>query len=236
MITPKKLESNRRNSRKSTGPKSARGKSASRLNALRLGIFATSRLLPGEDEAVYKKLSDEFVVECPPIGPIQRILTDQLLGAYWRLLRLERAERAFFMEIKASQLTCFLRSLSEEELDANSNIAGQYYVKIYEDEGSVLLDDFLTTSGTFNVSGTATDYQRVTLVTDSDPSDLYHGTAEFRLDLYNASTNALVQTWRPGNDPNLGNVLTELSSEDQAFAPYFYDARITNRIDGDGDS
>jgi hypothetical protein len=41
-MTPARLEANRRNARKSTGPRSARGKSQSRMNSLRGG--ARSRL------------------------------------------------------------------------------------------------------------------------------------------------------------------------------------------------
>jgi hypothetical protein len=45
-LTPALLEANRRNARKSTGPRTARGKAQSRMNGLR----------KGERSAVYKKL------------------------------------------------------------------------------------------------------------------------------------------------------------------------------------
>src|SRR5450759_5377218 len=49
MATLKQFEANRRNSQKSTGPKTPDGKSAVSMNALRHGLRARSVLLPGED-------------------------------------------------------------------------------------------------------------------------------------------------------------------------------------------
>ncbi|TAK97414.1 MAG: hypothetical protein EPO07_13230, partial [Verrucomicrobia bacterium] len=106
------------------------------------------------------------------------------------------------------------------EFDVDSNVAGNYYVKIWEDDGGFGLDDYLTQSATFAVNGTPADYHGVTIACSSYASDLGHGTAEFRLDLYNAANDTLVQTWRPANDPDLGNVLVELSSEDFLPDPY----------------
>ena len=39
-VTPKKIEANRRNAQRSTGPRTDRGKLASKFNAVTLGLFA----------------------------------------------------------------------------------------------------------------------------------------------------------------------------------------------------
>jgi hypothetical protein len=44
-----RAEANRRNSQKSTGPKTDEGKAKSRFNALKHGMTAQSILLPGDD-------------------------------------------------------------------------------------------------------------------------------------------------------------------------------------------
>jgi hypothetical protein len=105
------------------------------------------------------------------------------------------------------------------EFDVDSNVAGNYYVKVWEDD--LIGDDFLTQSATFAVNGSATDYQGVTVNSDSYPGIdlLSRGTAEFLLELYDAGTNQLKQTWTASNDPSLGNVLVELSGEDQFNRP-----------------
>ena len=51
-----KIASNRQNAKRSTGPRTTRGKAKSRLNALTHRGFATLRLIPGEDECVPIKL------------------------------------------------------------------------------------------------------------------------------------------------------------------------------------
>lgn len=100
----------------------------------------------------------------------------------------------------------------EFDVDLNG-VAGEYYLKVYEDDP--LFDDLLLTSPSFPVSGSAQDYQLVTIVNDQFLDVLNHGTAEFRIDIYDSATDRLVMTWTASNDPDLGNVRVELSSEDQ---------------------
>jgi hypothetical protein len=75
------------------------------------------------------------------------------------------------------------------EFDVDSNVTGNYYVKVYEDDGGFGLDDYLLTGSNFVVSGSAADYHSVHINCDNFPGlDLLsHGTAEFRLDLYDAT-------------------------------------------------
>ncbi len=103
------------------------------------------------------------------------------------------------------------------EFDVDSNVAGSYYVKAYEYD--VLLGGDLLTpiSSTFSVNGSATDWRTLHINCDDNPGfdKLSHGTAEFKLELYDATTDTLKQTWYP-SDP-IGPDLVqnvELSSED----------------------
>ena len=100
--------------------------------------------------------------------------------------------------------------------DVDSNISGQCYVRIYEYDGGFGFDDLLLTTVNFTVSGTTTDYRFVRITCSDYPGVdlLSHGTAEIRLDLYNAANNTLVQSWTPSDDSDLGNVLVELANED----------------------
>lgn len=102
------------------------------------------------------------------------------------------------------------------QVDVNANIVGTYLVNVYEDTGGAD-DDFLVTSETFAVDGTAQDYQGVTIAVDLFRGLPSHGTVAFRLDLIDTTTRAVVETWRPGNDPDLGNVQVELGGEDGAL-------------------
>ena len=56
-----RAEINRRNARKSTGPRTDAGKAASRLNAMKHGLRAQTVPLPVEDPAELEALADEWV-------------------------------------------------------------------------------------------------------------------------------------------------------------------------------
>lgn len=68
MTSPKKIESNRCNGRKSTGPNTQRGKAASRFSALRLGVFANYRLLPDKAAQTTTALHSIFFRIADPQG------------------------------------------------------------------------------------------------------------------------------------------------------------------------
>lgn len=102
------------------------------------------------------------------------------------------------------------RSEFDIQWDVDSNIAGSYYVKVFERDA--LGDHFLVTSPVWPVAGSPRDYHGVTIFTDDH--GLAHGPAEFVLELYDATTNVLKETWTVGHDPDLGNVLVELAGED----------------------
>jgi hypothetical protein len=58
MTTAYKMESNRRNAQRSTGPKTATGKELARFNALKHGHTARSPVLPGEDPEAFARHCD----------------------------------------------------------------------------------------------------------------------------------------------------------------------------------
>ena len=92
MTTQSQIDANRRNSRKSTGPRSAECKAASRFNALKTGIYAQSQVIPGEDPADLETLTAEYRDEYQPDTPQERDLVDSLIYATWQLRRLRRVE------------------------------------------------------------------------------------------------------------------------------------------------
>ena len=61
MATDKQIQANRRNARKSTGPKTEEGKARSRNNALRHGLTAELAVLPHEDPHQYEELRAGFI-------------------------------------------------------------------------------------------------------------------------------------------------------------------------------
>jgi hypothetical protein len=96
MPTEKQIAANRRNSNKSTGPKSAEGKAAIRFNALRHGLTAENIVLSIEERPVFEQLHDEFLAEHRPATPTERLLVEQMVAAAWRLRRVRATETAYF--------------------------------------------------------------------------------------------------------------------------------------------
>ncbi len=96
MATPAQLAANRANAQKSTGPRSAEGKSASRFNALRHGADAASTVIPGEDPAEYQALAAEYRSEFRPDRPSERFHVETMLRADWQKRRLQRVESDLF--------------------------------------------------------------------------------------------------------------------------------------------
>lgn len=95
-VTPKQLAANRANATKSTGPKSAQGKTVSKLNALKHGILSQQVLVRGanlkESRNELMKLQQRFWDEWQPVGPVEELLVDQVVTAQWRLRRALAAE------------------------------------------------------------------------------------------------------------------------------------------------
>lgn len=95
-VTAKKIEANRRNAQKSTGPKTADGKAVSKLNALKHGLLAQTVVVRGhklqESNHEFKKLCQEFYADLNPVGPLEEMLLGQIVTASWRLRRARTAE------------------------------------------------------------------------------------------------------------------------------------------------
>ncbi len=62
----KRIDANRQNAKKSTGPRTPEGKSRSRFNRLQHGLAATVAVLPGEDAAVFQARVDAMVETFAP--------------------------------------------------------------------------------------------------------------------------------------------------------------------------
>ena len=95
-VTPRKLEANRRNAQKSTGPNTAEGRAVSKMNALKHGLLAQTVVVRGhqfkESTNEFKKLCQEFYADMNPVGPLEEMLVGQIVTATWRLRRARTAE------------------------------------------------------------------------------------------------------------------------------------------------
>ena len=92
MTSKKQIEANRRNAKKSTGPKSAKGKKAVAKNAYKHGLFSAHAITEGEDFEQYKGLMRALQDEFQPQTTVERSLVEKLALTMWRDRRLAHSE------------------------------------------------------------------------------------------------------------------------------------------------
>ena len=89
-VSERKREANRRNSRKSTGPRTAAGKRNSRFNAVTHGLTAQSVLLPGEDPVELAARQQQLIDAFQPSHEVELAIVERMAADIWRSDRAER--------------------------------------------------------------------------------------------------------------------------------------------------
>jgi hypothetical protein len=155
-LSPKKLDANRRNALKSTGPLSEEGKKISSMNALRHGLLAREVVIKlgdyHEDETEFLELLDSVWNRRQPVGAEEEFEVQTIAACYWwkaryarclnaitrkRTLGLRRREARrqddYFEEVDR-----FTRSLLEQSARGLS-----YVIDVMEEVKTQLLDENL---------------------------------------------------------------------------------------------
>jgi len=102
--------------RRSTGPRTERGKQRSRYNALKHGIFSKVLLLEGESRAEYQSLVKGVRDSLQPQGTLEETLVEELVCFLWRRRRLLQAERAEVTEaVEFQRVDVLQEQLSEAD-------------------------------------------------------------------------------------------------------------------------
>ena len=104
MATRKQIAANRRNAKKSTGPKSPEGKARSAQNALRHGLLSRTPVLPDEDGAQYETLRVELYLELRPLTELEKLIVNRIAAVQWRLARIPGLEAELFERLRYDAL------------------------------------------------------------------------------------------------------------------------------------
>ena len=94
MTSERKIEANRKNAARSTGPRTQEGKKKVSLNAVKHGLTATTVVLPHEDAEAYRKRVDSWTAELNPRGDLGRYLAERAARISWQLDRADSYEQA----------------------------------------------------------------------------------------------------------------------------------------------
>src|SRR5215472_12668189 len=103
MISLQRLEANRRNALRSTGPRTEDGKQRSRCNAVRHGLTAETVVGALEDAEDYKAFEAAIIADYEAQSAVERELVLRLASILWRLRRATTMETGLF-EIQAEHL------------------------------------------------------------------------------------------------------------------------------------
>lgn len=146
-VTTAKVEANRMNSRRSTGPRTGRGKSNAKFNAVTLGLFAKHVVIPICDgykpEKDFQALLDGLHHEFQPLGFYEEWLVVKIAECMWRLGRAARCESGSVREaaiwdrcrdhnqltIKFASEICILEE-AEEQLRHSGTLSRRIYDQI----------------------------------------------------------------------------------------------------------
>jgi hypothetical protein len=93
-----KINANRENAKKSTGPRTAAGKAASSRNGLKHGLCAAKHILPGEDSDDFQLLLDDLYTRFHPVGQSEEKLVKRIAADQWRLDRVLPMEAGIFRD------------------------------------------------------------------------------------------------------------------------------------------
>ena len=94
MRTKNQIRANRANAKKSTGPRTQKGKARSSQNALKHGLLANDAVLPGEDPADFDRHLRSFEDTYLPRNRVEKEIVRQIADVAWRMQRLSRIETA----------------------------------------------------------------------------------------------------------------------------------------------
>ena len=92
MASQKRTEANRRNSKRSTGPKTDAGKAIVSQNAVRHGLLSSVVYVDEGEEEDLDRLREDFLAHFQPAGPFEGLLVDRITANAWRLRKILEAE------------------------------------------------------------------------------------------------------------------------------------------------
>lgn len=96
MIGEAKLEANRQNAQKSTGPKTPQGKAVVSKNAMKHELLSKEVLMAHESKADFLAFARKMQAELLPMSELEELLVDRIISTVWRLRRAIAIETMYF--------------------------------------------------------------------------------------------------------------------------------------------
>ncbi len=146
MATEKQIAANRRNAKKSTGPRTKQGKAISSQNGLKHGLLAKNIIIPTESKAEFNLHRDEVLSDLKPVGPMESIIANRIVELSWRLSRSSRFLAATITtmdkENASKPLTALRQSMIRRALGQSSPTDVPHVPKPVLKLGRLIIKDF----------------------------------------------------------------------------------------------
>ncbi len=108
----KRINANRENAKKSTGPKTASGKFRSCRNALKHGLDSRKHLIIGEDVKEFQEMKDSYIKMLEPSNILEVEDCMQIIAMSWKIRRLSVVETGLYNQEMMQQLKSSTNELS----------------------------------------------------------------------------------------------------------------------------
>ena len=122
MATQAQINANRQNAKKSTGPRTARGKEVVSQNAVKHGLCAKKNVIRTESQEEFDLFQDEMIADLAPAGGMELMLAKRIVSLAWRLRRAENFQNLVLdalMDYEMAACSIYLRNARDEAKEGN---------------------------------------------------------------------------------------------------------------------
>jgi hypothetical protein len=127
MVSTKQLKANRRNAKRSTGPKTQSGQARASRNSLTHGLTSQKIVIGDEDPSRFEELRRGLEKDLKPLTTIETEIVERLAVLFWRLRRIPWLEAAVIearlLEVGSRDLMSFLSPEAREVVEGVEEIA-----------------------------------------------------------------------------------------------------------------
>jgi hypothetical protein len=132
MTTQAQINANRENGKKSTGPRTARGKEVVSQNALKHGLCAKKNVIRTESQEEFDLFRDVMLDDLVPIGGMELMLAQRIVALSWRLRRAEHFQNALvdaLIDFSMQDCRSRIGNAQEEARAGNFDLITGYAIK-----------------------------------------------------------------------------------------------------------
>jgi hypothetical protein len=132
MSTEAQINANRENAKKSTGPRTARGKEVVSQNALKHGLCAKKNVIRTESQEEFDLFRDVMLDDLAPIGGMELMLAQRIVALSWRLRRAEHFQNVLvdaLIDFSMQDCRSRIDNAQEEARSGNFDLITGYAIK-----------------------------------------------------------------------------------------------------------